>query len=106
MLYLQGTAELRPHDEQLSMTVDVHDISLHDMQAAPEHAVVLRPHGTADRCSVYVEYSKMQDESVRPSLVVEVENPGFMLLFRFGRRVARLQPVCIYMHEASTLTDH
>jgi hypothetical protein len=52
------------------------------MQARPEHSMVLRPNATADSCSLTLEYTQPVDQSLSPSLVIEMANPRLLLLFR------------------------
>ncbi len=52
------------------------------LQARPEHSMVLRPNSAEQSCSMSLEYTQPHDQSVAPSLVIEMANPRVLVLFR------------------------
>lgn len=54
------------------------------MQAPVQHSLVIAPNSGYDYCSVDVMYtSQVDDKKYAPSLIVNMENPRILLLFRF-----------------------
>jgi len=46
--------------------------------------MVLRPNSADGSCSLSLEYTQPHDQSVAPSLVIEMANPRILVLFRQG----------------------
>ena len=70
-------------DPDLTIGAAIQDMSIRDLQAGPHCSMVLEPNAPADSCSLALEFNQWADNSVKPSLVAELANPQFLLLFRF-----------------------
>lgn len=69
-------------DPVLTVGAAIQDLSIRDLQADAHCTMVLQPNAPADSCSLALEFNQWADSSVKPSLVVELANPQFLLLFR------------------------
>lgn len=69
-------------DPDLTVGAAIQDMSIRDLQADPHCTMVLQPNAPADSCSLALEFNQWADSSVKPSLVAELANPQFLLLFR------------------------
>ncbi|KAK9867090.1 hypothetical protein WJX84_006946 [Apatococcus fuscideae] len=67
--------------------VEVHgrvdDLILRDLQAMPEHRAVIQGKDADESCSVFLEYLQPHNQDDMASLIVKLENPRIILLFRF-----------------------
>ncbi|KAK9815754.1 hypothetical protein WJX72_009012 [[Myrmecia] bisecta] len=70
-------------DAALSVGVTIQDICIRDLQAQPGHQLVLRPNGDSRYCSLALEFIKPASLHGKPSLIVEMDNPRVLALFRF-----------------------
>lgn len=69
-------------DPVLTVGAAIQDLSIRDLQADAHCTMVLQPNAPADSCSLALEFNQWADSSVKPSLVAELANPQFLLLFR------------------------
>ncbi|BDA48870.1 hypothetical protein COCOBI_12-5530 [Coccomyxa sp. Obi] len=76
-------AESSANPSAVTIGLTVEDMSLRDMQARPEHSMVLRPNSAAESCSLTLEYTQPLKRSQPPSLIIEMANPRMLVLFRF-----------------------
>lgn len=73
-----------PGDIRLHLSATVQDVMVQDMQADPEHALVLIPNSDAGYCSFDAIYTAQVDpRRYAPCLILEMQNPRVLLLFRF-----------------------
>ena len=70
-------------DPNLTVGAAVQDMSIRDLQAEPHCTMVLQPNAPATNCSLALEFNQWADASITPSLVAELANPQFLLLFRY-----------------------
>ena len=69
-------------DPVLTVGAAIQDLSIRDLQADSHCTMVLQPNAPADSCSLALEFNQWADSSAKPSLVIELANPQFLLLFR------------------------
>lgn len=69
-------------DPDMTIGAAIQDMSIRDIQADPHCTMVLQPNAPATSCSLALEYNQWADSSVKPTLVAELTNPQFLLLFR------------------------
>ncbi|KAL6785838.1 hypothetical protein ACKKBG_A00370 [Auxenochlorella protothecoides x Auxenochlorella symbiontica] len=73
-----------PRDVRLRITAAIQDVMVQDLRAGAEHCMVLVPNGGAEYCSFDAAFTSHVDGTVAaPSLVLELQNPRILLLFRF-----------------------
>lgn len=73
-----------PTDISLHISGTLQDIMVQDMRASPEHTLVLIPNDGAECCSFDAVYTAQVDSRHRPPcLVLDIQNPRVVLLFRF-----------------------
>jgi len=69
-------------DPDMTIGAAIQDMSIRDIQADPHCTMVLQPNAPATSCSLALEYNQWADGRVKPTLVAELTNPQFLLLFR------------------------
>lgn len=69
-------------DPDMTIGAAIQDMSIRDIQADPHCTMVLQPNAPATSCSLALEYNQWADGSFKPTLVAELTNPQFLLLFR------------------------
>eukprot|EP00887_Chlorella_sp_A99_P007742 scaffold20.g7742.t1 len=78
------TATSGPRDVSLHLAASVKDVVIQDLRAGPEHSQVLVPSGGEPYCSLDCSYTAYVDpRRAGPSLVVQLQNPRIIVLFRF-----------------------
>ncbi|KAL0018632.1 hypothetical protein WJX77_009530 [Trebouxia sp. C0004] len=70
-------------DPDMTIGAAIQDMSIRDIQADPHCTMVLQPNAPATSCSLALEFNQWADGSSKPTLVAELTNPQFLLLFRF-----------------------
>ena len=78
-------------DPALTIGAAIQHMSIRDLQAEQHLTMVLQPNPPATSCSLALEFNQWADSSIKPSLVVELANAQFLLLFRSGLLV----PICL-----------
>lgn len=58
-----------------------------DLQARPEHRMVLQPNASDSPCGLTLEYALPAGPGAAPSLLVQLANPRLLLLARFAADV-------------------
>ena len=69
-------------DPILTIGAAIQHMSIRDLQAQDHLMMVLQPNPPATSCSLALEYNQWADASIKPSLIIELANARFLLLFR------------------------
>jgi len=88
----------------LTISAKIADIVIQDLRAPAEHTQVLIPNGGEEFCSLDIAYSAyISTSNIGPSLVIQMSNPRFLLLFRFVTDV--MEAVDIVTKAVTTTKD-
>ena len=77
-----ASPSLSERDPILTIGAAIQHMSIRDLQAEEHLTMVMQPNAPATSCSLALEFNQWADASIKPSLVIELANARFLLLFR------------------------